>query len=196
MSKIRRRESGKRKSSAVRTAGAEAKVPGQKSALADCPQSPAERRAAEAEVRKLIARFTPDELRLVAAMRKALQKRMPTAHVVVYEYRDCFVISFSPSEKGYEGVFAIRGSADGVKLYFNQGRDLPDPEKLLQGTSQTRFVDVETASTLVRPAIARLIDAALAHNRIPFASAGRGSVVVSPSTAARSKTRRDGPKRR
>ncbi len=153
------------------------------------PQSAAERRSAEAQVRALIDKFTPNQSKLVAAMRKVLRKRLPTAIEVVYEYRDCFVISFSPSEHGYEGVLAIRGSADAVRLYFNQGKDLPDPEKLLMGTSQTRFIEVEAASTLARPAVARLIDEALVHNRVPFAQIGRGSVVIR-STGSKKQTRR------
>src|SRR6187399_2683904 len=92
-------------------------------------QSAVERRAAEAELRGLIAKFAAAHQRLVGALRRWLQKRLRTAHEVVYEYRDCFVISFSPNEHGYEGVLAIRASPDGVKLYFNRGKDLPDPEK-------------------------------------------------------------------
>ena len=111
-------------------------------------------------------------------MRRWMRKRLPTAHEVVYEYRDCFLISYSPNERGYEGVLAIRGSADGVRLYFNRGKGLPDPEKLLKGSgSQTRWIHVEGASTLARPAVASLIDEAIARNRVPFARAGRGSVV-------------------
>ena len=61
-------------------------------------------------------------------MRRSLRKRLPAAHELVYEYRDSFVISHSPSERGFEGVFAIRGSAEGVRLYFNRGKGLPDPQ--------------------------------------------------------------------
>jgi hypothetical protein len=131
---------------------------------------------AEAEATALIAKFAPEHVRLVAAMRKSLRKRLPTAHEVVYEYRSWFVISYSPSEHGYEGVLSIRGDADGVKFYFTQGKNLPDPEKLLNGSAQVRFIDVEGASTLARPAVARLIDEAIARNRVPFAPprAGRG----------------------
>src|SRR5215468_991500 len=92
-------------------------------------QSAAERRSAEAQLRTLIDKFTPAQLRVVGAMRRWLQKRLPTAHEVVYEYRDCFVISYSPSEHGYEGVLAIRAGGNGIKLYFNRGKDLPDPVK-------------------------------------------------------------------
>lgn len=152
-------------------------------------QTATERRSAEAQLRALVEKFTADRSKLIAAMRKSLRGRLPTAYEVVYEYRDCFVISFSPSQHGYEGVLAIRGSADAVRLYFNQGRNLPDPERLLKGTSQARFMDVEGASALSRPAVVSLIDAALACNRVPFAAAGSGSVVIR-STATKKSRRR------
>ena len=153
-------------------------------------QSAVARRSAEAELRTLIARFTPAQLRLVAAMRRSLRKRLPTAHEVVYEYRDFFVISYSPDDRGYEGVLAIRASANGVSLYFNRGKELPDPAKLLQGSGkQTRSINVEGASTLARPEVARLIDEAIARNRVPFASAGRGSVVIRSTSAKQRRSR-------
>src|SRR5262245_23346686 len=116
-------------------------------------------------------------------MRRSLRKRLPTAHEVVYEYHNlgAVVISFSPNEHGYDGVLTIRASADGVKLFFSRGKELPDPAKLLQGSSQTRWIQVESASTLARPEVTSLIDQAIARNRVPFARAGRGSVIMSPS---------------
>jgi hypothetical protein len=154
-------------------------------------QSAVARRSAEAELRTLIAKFAPAHLRLIAAMRRSLRKRLPTAHEVVYEYRDWFVISFSPNDHGYQGVLAIRASADGVKLYFSRSKELPDPEKLLQGSgSQMRSIDVEGASTLARPAVAGLIDEAIARNPVPFARAGRGSVVIRSTSAKQRRGRR------
>jgi hypothetical protein len=146
-------------------------------------QSAVARRAAEAEVRGLIAKFAPAHQRLIGAVRRWLRKRLPTAHEIVYEYRDCFVISHSPSEHGYEGVLALRASADGVRLYFSRGKELPDPEKLLQGSAQARWIHLEGASTLTRPAVARLIAEALARNRVPFARTGRGPVVIRSTSA-------------
>ncbi len=154
-------------------------------------QSAAERRSAEAQVRTLFAKLAPAHLRLIGAMRRSLRKRLPTAHELVYEYRTWIVISYSPSERGFEGVLAIRADADGVKLYFNRGKELPDPEKLLQGSaSQVRSIDVKGASTLARPAIARLIDEAIDRNRVPFARAGRGSVVIRSASAKKRQRRR------
>jgi hypothetical protein len=145
-------------------------------------QSAAARRSAEAELRRLVVKFARADERLIGAMRRSLRKRLPTVHEVVYAYRDCFVISYSPSERGYEGVFAIRGSADDVRLYFTRGKGLPDPEKLLRGSAQARWIHMEGASTLARPAIVRLMDEAIARNRVPFALTGRGPVVIRPKS--------------
>ena len=167
----------KKETSGRRSFQVEVEVPGS-------TQSAAARRAAEAEVRTLIDKFAPAHLRLIGAMRRWLRKRLPTAHEVVYEYRDWFVISYSPNERGYEGVLAIRASANGVRLYFNRGKELPDPAKLLQGSgNQMRSINVEGASTLARPEVARLIEEAIACNPVPFASAGRGSVVIRSTSA-------------
>src|SRR5947209_16261821 len=89
-------------------------------------QSAVARRSAEAQLRTLIAKFAPAHLRLIGAIRRWLRKRLPTAHEVVYEYRDFFVVSYSPSERGYEGVLAIRASANGVRLYLNHGKEWSD----------------------------------------------------------------------
>ena len=177
----------KKKASGRRSAQVEVEVPGgtpsQPSPDAGGGQGGGRRRSAEAQLSTLIAKFAPAHLRLVGAMRRSLRKRLPTAHELVYEYREWFVISYSPNEHGYEGVLAIRASANGVKLYFNQGKDLPDPAKLLQGSSQTRWILMEGASTLARPAVVSLIDEALAQNRVPFERAGRGSVVIRSTSA-------------
>ena len=141
-------------------------------------QSAVVRQSAEAQLRTLIAKFAPAQ-RLIGATRRSLRKRMPTAHEVVYEYSGSLVISYSPNEHGYEGVFAIRASANGVRLYFNRGKGLPDPAKLLQGSGkQTRWINVEDASTLALPGVEGLIDEAIARNRVPFASTGNGPVVI------------------
>jgi hypothetical protein len=67
---------------------------------------------------------------------------------------------------------------------------LPDPDKLLRGSGKlVRFVHVESASTLKHPAIARLIDEAIARNRVPFARTGRGPVVIRSTSAKQRRPR-------
>jgi hypothetical protein len=147
-------------------------------------QSAADRRSAEAELTKLIAKFAPTDQALVGTMRRSFRKHLPGAYEVVYEYSDSVVISLSPDERGYEGVLAIRVSEKGVDLYFNRGKALSDPEKLLQGSAKlVRFIHMEGASTLKRPAVARLIDEAIAQASVPFATTGRGPVIIRSTTA-------------
>ncbi|HLH55246.1 MAG TPA: hypothetical protein VKY92_16705 [Verrucomicrobiae bacterium] len=154
-------------------------------------QSAAERRSAETQLHGFIDRFAPAHQRPIAAMRRWLRKRLPTAHEVVYEYKDCFVISYSPNGHGYEGVLAIRGDAKGVELYFNRGKELPDPGKLLRGSGkQTRSIHLEGASTLADPVVARLIEEAIPRNRVPFARNGLGPVVIRSTSTKQPRRRR------
>jgi hypothetical protein len=50
-------------------------------------------------------------------------------------------------------------------------------------------MNLEGASILARPAVARLIDDAIARNRVPFADTGRGPVVIR-STSVKQRRRR------
>lgn len=147
-------------------------------------QSAAERRTAEAKLRTLIAKYSPASLRLIGSVRRWLQERLPTAHDLVYEYRDWFVISYSPNEHGHAGVLAIRANADGVELYFNGGKNLPDPENLLQGSGkQMRWMHLENKSALARPEVATLVNAAIALSHAPFAKTARGPLVIRSASA-------------
>ena len=137
-------------------------------------------------MRALVARFASSHQRLVTSIRRRLRTRLPTAHEVVYEYRDFLVISFSPDDRGYAGVFAIHAGEQGVKLYFNHAKGMPDPEKLLQGSgSQMRWMPLESASTLARSHVASLIEEAIERTSVPFASTGKGSVVIRSTSAKR-----------
>ena len=142
-------------------------------------QSLPEQRAADAAARAIIQSVAPESERLIATIRRSLRKRLPTAHEIVYEYRSWVVISFSPTANGYDGILAIRGDASGVKLYFNRGKSLPDPDRVLQGSgTQARFITVESASALGRPPLTRLIEHALTTAPVEFAPSGRGTVLI------------------
>lgn len=158
-------------------------------------QSATERRAAEAAVRVLIEKHAPEHLNLVNAVRTSLRKRLPTAHELVYEYRSWIVTSFSPSGHGHEGVFAVRADADGVKLYFGNGKSLPDPETLLKGKANVRYVEVEAAGTLKKAAVETLMDAAVAANRVPFRTEGSGSVIIQSTNTTKAQRKRPSVKK-
>jgi hypothetical protein len=142
-------------------------------------QSPADRKAAEGAVRRMIATHAPAHARLIAAARKRVRDRLPTAFELAYEYKSWIVFSFSPTAHGHQGVLAVRADEDGVKLYFQVGKGLPDPERLLRGSgTKVRYIALEGTAALRRPAVDALIEAALKQNRVPFAASGKGPLVI------------------
>src|SRR5689334_16977456 len=95
----------------------------------------------EAQLRACIDKLDPRNQKLFRSVRAAMRKRFPTANELAYDYGDALVIGYAPAEQGIDSIVAIRATATGVSLYFNQGPQLPDPKRLLRGSGkQTRFI--------------------------------------------------------
>ncbi|HEX7880861.1 MAG TPA: hypothetical protein VF720_15725 [Candidatus Eisenbacteria bacterium] len=143
----------------------------------------------EAQLGACIDNLDPTNRRLFRSVRTALRRRFPAANELAYDYGDAVVISYSPSNNGIDGILALRGSTDGVFLYFSQGPQLPDPKKLLQGSARTtRFIQLESASRLKNPDVEALIMAALGHAKTPFPTRGKGSLILKSSAAKKKRT--------
>ncbi|HEY6951316.1 MAG TPA: hypothetical protein VI758_02845 [Bacteroidota bacterium] len=135
--------------------------------------------SAEQQLSSFIAKFKPGRQKLIQSVRNALRKRFPTANELVYDYRKNFVIGYSPIESGSDAIVALTADADGVRLIFNHGPDLPDPRKILLGNAgQTRFIWLESARDMLRPEVEALMTAAVRKARIPLRKSGRGEVII------------------
>jgi len=133
----------------------------------------------EAHLRSFIGRFDSKTQKLIRAVRAALRKRFPTANELIYDYSNSVVIGYSPTEGGIDSTVAIAGRADGVSLYFNEGKQLPDPKGLLLGSGrQTRFIPLEAASRLAHPDVKALIAAAVELAKVPMPSTGKGALII------------------
>lgn len=146
----------------------------------------------EAQIRVFLGKLDPKIRKLTRSVRAAVRKRLPMTHELVYDYGRSFVIGYTPTERAIDGIVAISARADGVSLFFGQGKFLPDPKKLLRGSGrQTRFIPVEKASQLAHPDIEALIAAAVRKSGTPMPSTRRGQVVIRSTVAqkrARGKT--------
>lgn len=132
----------------------------------------------EDQLRSYIDRLDPKNQKLFRSVRTAVRKRFPTANELAYDYKTFVVISYSPTDKGIDGVVAITGRDSGVFLYFNQGQQLPDPKGILQGKGkQTRFIQVEAASQLADPYVEALIAATIDQAKIPLSLEGKGCLI-------------------
>ena len=133
----------------------------------------------EAQLKSLVDRLDPKTQKLFRSVRTALRKQFPTANELAYDYSSFVVIGYSPTEQGIDGILTIAGRDTGVDLYFSHGPQLPDPKKLLQGSGkQTRFIHLESAKQLANPDVKAFIAAAIDLANVPFASKGKGSLII------------------
>ena len=65
-------------------------------------------------------------------------------------------------QKSSELIYTIIPSKKGLKLGFNRGTELPDPDKLLQGNGKiSRYVEIKSAEQIKSGAVKNLITNAL-----------------------------------
>jgi len=145
---------------------------------------------AEQQLRSFIAKFDPPNQSLLRAARRALRKRLPTAHELVYDNYNFFVIGYSPTEKPSDAILSLTGASNGVGLCFLYGATLRDPKKILRGSgNQTRSIHLDSVAVLAEPDVAALIDQAVAQARAPFAPRGPRKLIIR-SISAKQRPRR------
>ena len=107
--------------------------------------------SAELQLAGLIAKLDPKNQKLIKPMRSVLRKRFPTVNELVYDYTKSLVISYSPNERGSDGILAISADANGIRLFFNQGINLADPHGMLLGDGrQTRYISIEASGCVAK----------------------------------------------
>src|SRR4051812_5737733 len=111
----------------------------------------------EEQLQSFIAKFEPKHQTLIRSVRKVLRTRFPTAHELVYDNYNFFVIGYCPTERPSDCLFSIAAASNGVGLCFTHGARLPDPKKILVGSGkQVRFLRLESAAVLDRPEVKAL----------------------------------------
>jgi hypothetical protein len=76
------------------------------------------------------------------------------------------MIAYCYGQKYAEMICTIIPSRKGLKLGFYKGADLPDPDRLLEGTGKiSRYVDIKSTEQINSSALKNLIVSALAAYR-------------------------------
>jgi hypothetical protein len=132
----------------------------------------------EALLRSFTAKLDPKDQKLFRAVRAALRKRLPAANEMVYDYPGNLVVSYTMTNLGKDGIVSTATRSDDVRLYFGQGKHLPDPKKLLQGSAGVRFIGLESANQLKHRDVEALIAAAIERAGGPSPTRGRGQLVI------------------
>jgi hypothetical protein len=108
---------------------------------------------------------------------------------MVYDNYNFFVIGYSPTERPSDAILSIAAAANGVAICFTHGAKLPDPSKaLVGGGKQVRFLRIDSATVLDRPAVRELLRVAIERGA-PMPAKGRGKLVIR-SISAKQRPRR------
>ena len=137
---------------------------------------------AESPLEEHFAKYEPAIAGLGRALRARLRARLPGLFEVVYLYerQHALLISYSPTERGYEGVCSIALYPDRAQLGFPRGALLSksDPTGLLQGRGPgVRHVVLHSVEEFDRPEIEALIAASLKLAKVNVDAGAKGAVV-------------------
>lgn len=106
----------------------------------------------------ILTGLTPDVADLVQSLRRLILDTVPDAVEIAYPVWKG--IGYHHGTSGY--FCAIFPQASGVKLGFEFGVLLPDPDRVLEGTGkQVRYVVIQDTALIPAGAIKRLLAAAL-----------------------------------
>lgn len=161
--------------------------------MAVARKAAAPRPDAKEQLEGFIDKFSPEDQRMIRAVRKAMRKRLPSAHELVYDNYNFFVIGYSPTDRPSDAILSIAARAGNVGLCFIHGAKLADPKKRLRGSgNQTRYINLESSRTLAEPDVEAFIAAAVAQSKTPLPESGRGTLIIR-SISAKQRPRRKAP---
>jgi hypothetical protein len=138
---------------------------------------------AETQLASYFAKYGPAMAKLGKALRAKLRARLPGLFEIVYVYesQNALVISYSPTERGYEGVCSISVSPRSAKLGLGKGAQLSksDPNKLLQGQGKTvRYAELNSVADFDRAEIEALIADAVKLAKLRLDPNAKGAVII------------------
>ena len=116
---------------------------------------------AEKKIDEFLSNYSEEVFTNTLKLREVLFANLPN----VIEQIDipAKMIAYCYGQKYAEMICTIIPSKKGLKLGFYKGVDLPDPDKLLEGTGKiSRYVEIRSAGQIRSPALKKLIESALA----------------------------------
>ena len=145
----------------------------------------------EARLEAFTARYLPGIAGIGRAAIKRMRARLPGCDALVYDNYNALAVGFSPDGTTGAAFVSIALYPRWVSLFFLQGAELRDPEKLLTGSgSIVRNLRLNGgADDLDLPAIRALLDQAQARAPVPYDPAREGTLVIK-SVSAKQKPRR------
>jgi hypothetical protein len=142
------------------------------------------------QLASFIDKFSPEVAATARDALRIMEKRLPGATRIVYDNYNALAIGFGPCERASDVVLSIAVFPRWVSLFFFQGVELSDPDRLLKGTgNRIRHIVLRDARDLDLPGIRALMKQALAIADPPIPARGKAPLVIR-SVSARQRSRR------
>ena len=137
-----------------------------------------------ASLKRFIGKFSAPVQRVAVAVLAKMRARLPGAIELVYDNYNALAIGFGPGERASEAIFSIALYPRWVTLFFLRGAALDDADGILRGSgNQVRHIVLESAATLDKPAVRRLMKGALAQAKRGIDPKGRRRIVIKAVSA-------------
>ena len=141
-------------------------------------------------IEHFIGKYPPDIASGLTAARARMRSRVLRGYEWVYDNYNALVFAYGPVGHAREAVLSLAAYPRWVTLFLLQGADLEDPHAVLRGNGgSVRSVRLVRPGQLDEPALAALIEAALAPHSAAFAAAPPLRTVIE-SVSARQRPRR------
>jgi hypothetical protein len=145
---------------------------------------------AEEQLASFLAKFTPEVAALARSILAAMRTRYPTAIELVYDNYNALAIGFGPTDKTSQAIFSIAIFPRWVSLFFLQGKQLPDPDGILQGSGNVaRHIRLPSAGRLDELSVKKMMEEATARAAVPFSTEGTARLIIK-SISAKQRPRR------
>jgi len=116
----------------------------------------------ESQIAAFLGKYTPAIEAQLRDARARLRVRFPRGFELVFDNYNALVFGISPTERTRDAFISVVGYPKWVTLFFLHGRDLHDPQGLLEGQGkQVRSIRLKQAAEIDSPEVAALIAQAI-----------------------------------
>ena len=135
--------------------------------------------ATENQIAAFLAKYSPAiEAELVDA-RARLRAFFPRGFELVFDNYNALVFGMSPSERAPDAFLSIAGYPKWVTLFFLHGKELDDPNSLLEGEGkQVRSIRLKSSADINTPQVEALVTQAIRSQQAALLAAPPLATVV------------------
>lgn len=124
---------------------------------------------ANSDIDDFLSAYDAQVIKNTYALRKVLFSKLPD--IIEQIDRPAKMIAYCYGQKYAELICTIIPSKKGLKLGFNRGVELKDPERLLEGTGKiSRYVEIISEKQIASAGIKKLITEALKLYKTKYAA--------------------------